>query len=105
MKKLLLFLLCFSIFTFFSVSLATFLPEIDLQITIKPQHETVAEAQEARKPNCVVLYNYDVDKIADEINSLYDRGYRLKGFSTISTSIGVNPGVNIVKSYAAICQD
>ena len=103
MKKIIL-LLFFCLLAFLSIILLpTNFPQIEITINIEPSHKSVVQAQESNRSEseelgCVVLHNYDLDEIDDEISSLYLRGYRLEDFSVMPLKSGVIAG------YAAICK-
>ena len=110
MKKSVLFLLFFSTFIFLGIFSSVFLPQIKVEITIQPQsqsfvnaHEPDSEARE--KPHCVAISSsrFNTDEIINKINASYDKGYRLKGFSTTSTYIGA--GIGDIKHFAAVCKE
>ena len=106
MKKTVLLSLLFSVVLFLDI-FSLVLPQIKIEITIQPQQAAV-KAQEPDNPgtetaHCLVLSNYEVDEISDEINALYERGYRLKGYSTVAAR-GYG-SYDVLKSFAAVCKE
>lgn len=102
MKKSVLFLLFLSIFILSGIFVSVFLPKINIEITIKPQYQSVVNAHESEqeKPRCVVLSSSDLNpkKIIEGINKSYDKGYSLKGFSTSS-------GQYSFTHFAVVCKE
>ena len=109
MKKSILFLLFFCIFIFSGIFVSVFLPKINIEITINPQYQSVANAHEVEpeEPSCFVLSSndYDLKKFASNVNKLYDKGYRLQGFSSSSYSLGVSNSTSFMKIFAVACQE
>ena len=113
MKKLItrpksLFIVCLLAFGLF------FLPQIDRVASIQPHNQSQVKAQlpnsTEEKPGCSILYNYDkFDMFNDDINALYDRGYRLKevAFQPIrETNFETQAYVDFdVRGFAAVCKD
>ncbi len=93
-------------FVFVIVS-SVFLPQIKVEINIKPQSQSIVKAEKTEnsvreKAHCVVFYNSSISKITDNINSYYDRGYRLKNLSAAFTNTGVG---DRMMYYAPVCKE
>lgn len=84
---------------------SVFLPHIKLGITIQTQYQSTVRAGEPdnlaqAKAHCLVLSDWETDKISNEINTYYNKGYRLKNFSaTYKTD------TNNFAYFAAVCKE
>ena len=114
MKKLIARQLSFFIIVFLLAFSLSFLPQIEQTANLKSDARLVVNAQlpnsAEEKPGCSILYNYDkFDRFNDDINALYNRGYRLKelDFQPVKeTNFESQAYVDYdVRAFAAVCKD
>lgn len=107
MKKYISFLPFVFAIVFVVIVSSVFLPQIKVEITIQPQSQSIVKAEKTEnsvkeKAHCVVFHNSSTSKITDNINSYYDRGYRLKNLSAAFTNTGVG---DRMMYYAPVCKE
>ena len=107
MKKYISFLPFVFAIVFVVIVSSVFLPQIKVEITVQPQSHSIVKAEKTEnsvkeKAHCVVFHNSSISKITDNINSYYDRGYRLKNLSAAFTNTGVG---DRMMYYAPVCKE
>ena len=116
-----------SLFFHFSIAclaifLLSFVPQVEQIANTKSDHLSAVQAQQVNnlgeeKPGCTIFSYYDkFEELNNEINKLYQRGYRLKEFSvqlkefsvqqtranTTISEIHIDYGL---KAFAVVCKD